>query len=127
MLVRVELGENGNVIRIFRKNKEWLKTPPENIRIMDRAEAVGSIRQEVFERCGVEDFTNLLYYHECERCGRRITWDTFEMNEKQFKGKGGEVSVKNCEALCYDCHQGRPDSVHGNRRWQTAKVKDGPD
>jgi hypothetical protein len=33
------------------------------------------------------------------------------------------VSVENCEALCHACHQGDADSAHGNRRFQSAKIK----
>ena len=90
---------------------------------MDRAKAVGAIRAQVYDRAEVENEE-----HECERCGRFITWDSFEMNEIRPKGAGGgktggEVSLENCEALCHGCHQGSPDSAHGNRRWQTSKIK----
>lgn len=83
-----------------------------------KAEAVRDIREQVFERTK-NPLTGL---SECENCGRIITWKTGEMNEVVPKGSWGGVSLDNCEALCHDCHQVGPDSRHGNRRWQTAKL-----
>jgi 5-methylcytosine-specific restriction endonuclease McrA len=124
--VRVELDGIGNVVRIFRDHS-WLNYDPEFVRIMDRAEAVGEIRYQVYSRTRNEDG-----YHECEKCGREIKWETMEMNEKRPKGAGGgktggEVSLTNCEALCPSCHQGNKDSAHGNRRWHTAKLPVSPE
>jgi 5-methylcytosine-specific restriction endonuclease McrA len=115
--VRVEIGPEGNVLRIFR-NKEWKDLPTESVRLMDRSEAVKAVRVQVFDRAFNEDTEQI----ECERCGRKINWSTGEMNEVVPKGSGGEVSLANCEALCNRCHTGSPDSAHGNRRWQTAKL-----
>ena len=112
--VRVELGENGLPIRIFR-DKHWLNYPTVE---MTKAEAVGGIRKQVFRRC----WNPLSGNFECEKCGRTITWTSGEMNERVPKGSGGEVSLSNCEALCHSCHTGSPDSAHGNRRWKTAKL-----
>lgn len=119
--VHVLIGPEGKPTRIFR-TKEWLEFPSELTPLMDRGRAVGLIREQVFERSGVDGEN-----HECEQCGKSINWTTFEMNEIRPKGAGGgktggEVSLENCEALCHSCHQGSPDSVHGNRRWQTAKI-----
>ena len=118
-MVRVELGPEGNVIRIFR-DKSWLNF--QSFGYMSRAEAVLKIRQQVYLRCSREA-QGQGCWAECERCGKYITWDTMEMHETVPKGKGGEVSLENCEALCHDCHTGSADSAHGNRRWQTAKLK----
>lgn len=85
--------------------------PSERIREWPKTEAITAIRRQVFARDE----------GECRHCGKIVTWDNAEMNEIHFKGRGGEVSVENCELLCYSCHQGRPDSVHGDRRWQSAK------
>jgi hypothetical protein len=114
--VRVESGLNGPV-RIFR-DKQWLDFPPELVQIMDRAVAVKNIRLQVFERAFNVDIWNA----ECERCGRGITWDTMEMHEQVPKGKGGEVALNNCEALCINCHTAGPDAAHADRRWQTQKL-----
>lgn len=110
-LVRVQLSPEGLPIRIFR-NKDWRLLPEEEVAILTKQEAVGKIRQAVYHRSN----------SFCERCGRRITWDSLEMHETLPKGKGGEVSLENCEALCHQCHTGSPDSAHGDRRWQTAKI-----
>lgn len=120
-LVRVELGPEGNVIRIFR-DKGWRLLPEDSVQLMDKGAAVGLIRMQIYERCGGDSPAGG-ESHECEECGRSINWRTMEMHEQLAKGKGGEVSLKNCRALCHDCHQGSPDSAHGDRRWQTAKLR----
>ena len=117
--VRVEIGPNGLPCRIFR-DASW-KTC-DSVQIMDRAKAVGAIRAQVYERA-TGDSPAGGELSECERCGRIIRWETFEMHETIPKGKHGEVSLSNCEALCHACHQGGPDSAHGNRRWHTSKIK----
>ena len=118
-IVHVEIGPEGKPVRIF-NSKAWLDC--ENTVLMDRSLAVRSIREQVFERSIVLDPEE---HNECEKCGRTIDWSTFEMNEKIPKGssKRGEVSLENCEASCRACHQGGPDSAHGNRRFQSAKIK----
>jgi 5-methylcytosine-specific restriction endonuclease McrA len=121
-IVHVEIGPEGKPIRIF-NSKAWLDC--ENTVLMDRALAVRSIREQVFERSIVLDPEE---HNECEQCGRTITWSDFELNEIRPKGKGGgksggEVSLENCEALCNSCHQTGPDAAHKDRRWQTAKIK----
>lgn len=118
-LVRVEIGPNGLPCRIFR-DKSW-KTC-DSVQIMDRGKAVGAIRAQVYDRA-TGDSPAGGEYSECERCGRTIRWDTFEMHETIPKGKGGEVSLTNCEALCKACHQTGPDAAHRDRRWQTSKIK----
>ena len=124
--VHVQLGDDGRPIRIFR-TKDWRNYPSEQVQLMDRGKAVGLIREQVWERSIVEDDLTGTEFAECECCGRLIFWHTFEMNEKRPKGAGGgktggEVSLENCEALCHACHQGGPDSAHGDRRWQTQKL-----
>jgi hypothetical protein len=116
--VRVLIGPEGRPVRIFR-NKDWLDFPAGQVVEMTKAEAVGSIREQVFERAR----NPLTGQFECENCGRIITWDSMEMHEVLPRGGGGEQSVENGEALCHSCHTGSPDSAHGMRRWQTAKIK----
>lgn len=121
--VRVLIGDNDLPVRIFRKDKEWTKIPLDKWIWMTKADAVGLIRLQVFERTGGKVFEGeTVVRGKCEVCERYITWDSMEQHERIFKGKGGSVSLENCVALCHDCHQGRPDSAHGNRRWQTAKI-----
>ena len=117
--VHVEIGPEGKPIRIF-NTKAWLDC--ENTTLMDRASAVRSIREQVFERSIVADPEE---HNECEYCGRTITWGDFEMHEEIPKGssKRGEVSTENSKAICHGCHTGGPDSAHGNRRFQSAKIK----
>ena len=115
--VRALIGPEGRPVRIFR-DKQWLDFPTEQVVEMTKAAAVGSIREQVFERAR-NPLTGLF---ECENCGRIITWKNGEMHEILPRGKGGEQSLENCEALCHQCHTGSPDSAHGNRRWQTAKL-----
>ncbi len=105
----VETTEAGNVVRIFRTIKEAVKAgiAGSPLASMPRAEAVGLIREFVRFRAG----------NACERCGVMLTKDTGEMHERLPKGKGGEVSLENCSWLCHACHQGAPDSAHGDRRW----------
>lgn len=119
-MVRVEIGDNGLPIRVFRKDKKWLECPEDRLVWMTKAEAVGKIREQVYER------SRGLHGPGCERCGRSITWDSFEMHETIPRGKGGEQSLENCEALCRSCHQTGPDAAHKDRRWQTSKIKEGP-
>lgn len=120
-MVRVLLGPDSRAIRIFR-NKDWLTCDGEMI-LVKRSAAVGQIRDQVFERAKNPETGQF----ECEKCGRIITWETGEMNEKRPRGAGGgftggEVSLENCEALCHGCHQGEEDSAHGNRRWHSSKI-----
>lgn len=120
--VRVEIGLNGLPIRIFR-DKSWRDLPVDQVQIMDKTQAVGAIRAQIYDRAfETESGGWSAATADCDRCGRTISWETFEMHETIPKGKGGEVSLKNCEALCHGCHTGNPDSAHGNRRWQTAKL-----
>lgn len=114
--VRVEIGPNGLPCRIFR-DASW-KTC-DSVQIMDRAKAVGAIRAQVYDRSQAPEGE----HHECERCGRYITWGWFEMHETVPKGSGGEVSLENCEALCRACHQTGSDAAHADRRWHTSKIK----
>jgi len=51
-LVRVELGDHGLPIRIFRKDKKWLQCPTDKLHTMSKADAVTLIRLQVFERAG---------------------------------------------------------------------------
>jgi hypothetical protein len=116
-LVHVLMGENGRAEKIFR-DKSWRDYPEGKTYITTKAEAVKDIREQIFERA-----TNpLTGFTECDRCGRLITWESGEMNERIAKGsaKQGEVSISNCEALCNPCHR----EHHSNRRWQTSKLRD---
>jgi 5-methylcytosine-specific restriction endonuclease McrA len=105
-LVYVELRD-GKVFKILRTNAEAWRLPAGSIGQMAKSEAVKAIRVQVVARSN----------NECEHCGKRITWGNGEMNEVIPRGRGGHVSMDNCEYLCHACHQSRPDSVHGDRRF----------
>lgn len=107
-VVTAQLDEHGRVVRIFKTGKDAARfhlPVGHTFSETDRTEAVREIRRQVFER---QDYL-------CRHCPNLITWAAGEMNEIVPKGRGGEVSLDNCEALCHDCHQGRT-GVHGNRR-----------
>lgn len=107
MKVLVELGEDGKVIRIFRHRKDaLLSRAAEYGRVEEREkkDAVGEIRWQVFVRAE----------YECERCGALLTWRTLHLHEQLERGRGGEVALDNCQALCSRCHIGK-DGAHRNR------------
>jgi 5-methylcytosine-specific restriction endonuclease McrA len=105
----VELVD-GNPIRVFRNGAMARVSNAYNedrVREWPRIDAVRAIRTEVFKRAN----------NQCERCGSRLTWNNGEMDEKIPRGQGGEISIENCWLLCHGCHQGHPNSKHGNRIW----------
>ena len=113
-VVLAEIDTHGDPIRIFRTVKAACKLPVEHVAEFPKALAVSVIRRKVFERAA----------GSCEYCGNPITPKTGHMHEELPKGKGGEVSVENGRAICYDCHLG-PNGAHGNRRWHTSKISKG--
>jgi 5-methylcytosine-specific restriction endonuclease McrA len=91
---------DGPIIRIYRglpDSATWFLAD-------GRRDAVAEVRRQVFERSG----------GQCEYCGKLINWH-FHMHEKIPRGKGGEVSLVNCVALCASCHIGS-NGEHGKRR-----------
>jgi 5-methylcytosine-specific restriction endonuclease McrA len=110
----VEMSDAGLPITIFRTEKAAIAAILNGCRVreMARSIAVGLIRAQVILRAD----------ELCERCGTVLTEDTGEMHETLPKGKGGEVSLANCEWLCHRCHQGDKDSAHGNRRTRFGEV-----
>ena len=87
---------------------------PSRVRELPKKEAVETLRRQVFQRAeGL-----------CQRCGHPVTWQTMHMDERKARGEGGEQSMENCWALCYDCHIGREDAEHGNRRLRFNEEKD---
>lgn len=106
--VWAEIGQDGRAVRIFKNMKAAVQSPhwPTLITFMFRWVAVEQIRRKVFDRDG----------HECTHCSKRLTWDTMQMHERQWKGRGGEVSLDNCTSLCYSCHQHDEVAGHGKRQ-----------
>lgn len=117
-LVYVEISpETEKPIRILKHFSDGLSLPPERVTQMARSVAVGYIREQVFSRAK----RGMIIM--CEFCGNTITPGTGQMHEKHFKGKGGEVSLDNCVAICNECHIGKTGE-HGNRRFQSSKIKE---
>lgn len=106
--VWVELNGDLVPVRIFRTQKAAVQAAlaGRDVDEWPRAWAVEIIRKQVIARAN----------SACDRCGTIVSDDSGEMHETLPRGKGGEVSLENCEWLCHDCHQGREDSAHGNRR-----------
>jgi hypothetical protein len=78
---------------------------------MERAVAVESIRRAVFTRDN----------WECTHCGESVTWDgqrKGEMHERQWRGRGGEISLENSTTLCKSCHEHNKVAGHGARKVQ---------
>lgn len=109
-LADVLLGDSGLPIAIFQSRHDALLCPDwDSGRVeldVPRSEAVGAIRRAVFRR---DDF-------ECRRCGELVTWKTGHLDEVISRGKGGEISVANCQVLCAKCHIVGPESKHGKTR-----------
>lgn len=108
--VMVEINpENGQVLRIFRRDKSAFALDPEHVREMPRSVAVGIIRHTIFERSK----------GRCEYCGRSVSENSWpnkgEMHEQVPKSRGGEVSTFNGVFLCRFCHT-NDEKAHGNRR-----------
>src|SRR5271168_1119332 len=84
------------VIRIFRSKKAAFSTPDTVIVAgMTRAEAVSSIRNQIFHRS--EGF--------CELCGDIVTLYSGHMHEQKWRGKGGEISLENSVFICEKTHK----------------------
>lgn len=113
--VELDVSVDVNVVRIFKNRvaaarfvESSAQQPNHRVVEILKASAVGSIRRQVFKRDG---FT-------CVHCGASVTWLTGHMHEREWKGRGGEVSVANCVTLCYSCHLNDPVAGHGKRKPQ---------
>ena len=95
--VWVQLGDNGQAVRIFRTQKEmFFECPVDCDASMERAIAVGQIRAQIWNRQnGV-----------CAKCSTLLTKSGMHMHERKHRGRGGEISLENSEGLCYQCHLG---------------------
>jgi len=97
-------------VRIF-ANVKAAVLHPQPLITMENAAAVESIRRQVF----------LKFNMTCCHCGAGpLPWDgpgKGEMHEREWRGRGGEISLSNSVLLCYDCHH-NTDAGHGNRKPQ---------
>lgn len=95
--VFAEISEDGSIVRIVKTKGGACFLPPERVKEYPRSYAVGLLREQVLRRAN-----NL-----CDKCGKIVTNGTLQMHERIPKSKGGEQSMDNCWALCYNCHQGK--------------------
>ena len=105
-MVWAELDALGKAIRILKCQK--LRVAIDRVAFILKSTAVDDIRRAIWERDG----------KRCTHCGRALTYQSLEMHERLWRGKGGEVSVENGTSLCGDCHQNDTVAGHGNRRPQ---------
>lgn len=107
-MAHIELRD-GKPYRIFRSAKAWAAAGARDVKIsvMARVDAVREIRWQLYKQDT-----------HCQWCGADISWEGCQMHEVVPRGDGGEISLENSTLLCYDCHQGRTDSAHGNRKLQ---------
>jgi 5-methylcytosine-specific restriction endonuclease McrA len=87
--------DNSHVVRIFKSEKAAFSVVDITPIYMPRNLAVASIRHQIFLRskgC-------------CEECGSIITENSMEMHEREWRGKGGEISLENSIAACKRSHK----------------------
>ena len=97
--IEVFFNSEPRVIRIFRNKKDaqllWGDIKCPGIGLMPHADAVKSIRKQIFYRA--KGF--------CELCAVPVTEDSGHMHEQQHRGKGGEISLANSVFICSTCHR----------------------
>ena len=116
--VYVEL-DGESIIRIFRVSHEAYALSvehPEKVGYVARKVAVEEIRKAVCKRATDDEGIT-----HCEDCGKRIDWWTGHMHERVPKGSGGDISISNGCFICPRCHL---DVEHGDRRFQSSKIKE---
>lgn len=107
-------GVDKTPIRIFRNQKEAVQDDGYSLGLVlrwIRAQAVEIIRRKIFVR---DDWS-------CTHCGAPVTWDgpnKGEMHEREWRGRGGEISLENGTTLCQACHRKDPVAGHGTRAVQ---------
>lgn len=109
-MVWAELDALGKAVRIMKCQK--LCVTVEHVAFILRSAAVDDIRRAIWERDG----------RRCTHCGNALTYGALEMHERQWRGKGGEVSVVNGTSLCAGCHHNDKVAGHGNRRPRWSKL-----
>lgn len=96
----------GQVIRIFKSKTQAFSLCPDPVEL-PKSEAVGSIRRHVYDK----------QLGRCLACNKEVPyegelWKRAHMDEVIAKGKGGDVSITNCQILCPACHWDK----HSDRR-----------
>jgi hypothetical protein len=101
-------------VLIFRTVRDALNSDAYDLGLVIQYEfalAVEAIRRQVFVR---DDWS-------CTHCGNPVTWEGSnkgEMHERQWRGKGGAISLENSTTLCKTCHEHNKVAGHGKRRVQ---------
>lgn len=109
--VWVEVNILGFATRIFASRLDAiLRGPADAIFEVERADAVKQIRDKIWEN----------QEGLCIRCSAIITKATMHMHEREFRGRGGEISLVNSIGLCYTCHLGQR-GVHPGRQLNFTK------
>jgi HNH endonuclease len=110
-MVWVEVSANQRIVRIFRSHHAAVHLVSKREAFyaveMNRSEAVGAIRHNLFVRSG----------SDCEICGSPITESGGHMHEQKHRGRGGEISLENSLFICAKCHAG----AHKERNPQWTK------
>lgn len=99
------VGSDIRPVRIF-KNFKAIPLEEMAVYLMDRRDAVGSIRHQIFVR----------QEGHCDKCNEIVTEQQMHLHEKIFRSKGGEISLDNSIGLCASCHEFGPDAEHRNRK-----------
>lgn len=112
-MVWAEVESDGLAVRIFKNRKMafLLATPISVPAFILRSVAVGDIRRKIWKRDK----------QKCVHCGDIVPYGVFEMHERIWRGRGGEVSVENGVTLCSGCHQTDKVAGHGTRQVQWTK------
>jgi hypothetical protein len=105
-----QIGDDGKAVRIIKH----LAGGYGRVECLALSTAVGEIRRKIWERDK----------RRCTHCGNTVTWQSMEMHERIWRGRGGEVSVENGVTLCAGCHINDPVAGHGNRKPQWKKQVD---
>lgn len=123
-MVLCQVNFRGDPVRIIKTAKLARLLPVEEVAEWPKADAVRSIRWQIYERSKNEEGQS-----ECEWCGKYLTQETGHMHERVARGSWdengnkGEVSLANSVFICSDCHLG-PNGAHKERRWHSAKKKE---
>jgi hypothetical protein len=111
-MVWCEVGLDGRAVRIFKNRRAAVECSiPLGGAYLLRASAVSDIRRQIWERDK----------KKCVHCGNTVPYGVFEMHERVWRGRGGEVSVENGVTLCSADHQNDKVAGHGTRQVQWTK------
>jgi hypothetical protein len=112
--VWVQLGDNGEAVRIFKNQKEmFFSCPVDREACVERSIATGQIRAAIWAR----------QKGTCIRCPNLFTYAGMHLHEVNHRGRGGNISLENSVGLCHDCHLGAR-GVHPEKQIRFSGRKD---